>query len=60
MEWIVVAEDRGGKIEDFAVCNSLALARMYADGFAKSAPPRAIISIFESRPIERRNGTKSD
>jgi hypothetical protein len=59
-EWIVVAQDRSGKVEDIAVCNSLTLARMYSDNFAKTAPAHAVIRIFESRPVEMRNGTKSE
>ena len=55
-EWIAVAQDRVGKIEDIAICNSLALARQYADNFAKVAPAHATVTIFESRPVEKQAG----
>jgi hypothetical protein len=55
-EYIVVGQDRLGKIEDFVVCNSLALARQYSDGFAKVAPATAKITIYASEPIEVRAG----
>lgn len=55
-EWIAVAQDRGGKIEDIAICNSLELARRYADNFASIAPPHVVIRIFESRPVEVQAG----
>ena len=55
-EYIAVAQDRVGKIEDIAVCNSLELARLYADRFAQSAPTTALIRIFRAEPVEVQTG----
>lgn len=56
-EYIVVATDADGKIQDFALCSDdLTLARANSDTFAKAAPSSARISIYEGREIERRGG----
>jgi hypothetical protein len=55
-EYIAVAQSRTGKVEDLAICNSLALARRYADDFARIAPPHAVITIFKAEPIEKQAG----
>ncbi len=57
-EYIAIAQDRLGKIEDIAVCNALDLARRYADQFAMSAPHSAVIRIFIAEPIEVQSGRK--
>jgi hypothetical protein len=55
-EWIAVAQDRVGKVEDIAICNSVELARMYADRFAKQYATHAVIRIFKAEPIEVQAG----
>lgn len=55
-EFIVVATDADGKIEDFALCDDLPSARANSNTFAKVAPSSARISIYEGREIERRGG----
>lgn len=55
-EWIAVAQSRTGKVEDLAICNSLALARQYADDFARHAPSHAVVTIFQADPIEKQAG----
>lgn len=55
-EWIAVAQGRTGKIEDIAICNSLDLARRYADDFARIAPPYAVVTIFQAEPVEKQAG----
>lgn len=44
---------RPRKIEDVAVCNSYSLARDYADGFARTAPPNAIVTVYECKTLKR-------
>lgn len=55
-EYIAVAQSRTGKVHDVAICNSLELARRYADDFAKFAPSHAIITIFKAEPVEKQSG----
>jgi hypothetical protein len=58
VEWIAVAQDRVGKIEDIVICNSVELARKYSEKFAKNAPDTALIRIFRAEAIETRSGLK--
>jgi hypothetical protein len=51
IEYIAVAQDRVGKIEDIAICNSYSLAKDYAEGFAAVAPTTAIIAVYECKQM---------
>lgn len=52
----MIGQTPGGRVEDIAVCNSLELARRYADRFAMSTPPIGTVRILESRPVEVQAG----
>ena len=51
IEYLAIAQDRGGKIEDVALCNSYSLAKHYAENFALRAPSHAIISVYECKQL---------
>jgi hypothetical protein len=51
IEYIAVAQDRVGKIQDVAVCNAYSLAKQYAEQFALAAPPHAIIKVYECKTV---------
>ena len=51
VEYLAIAKDRVGKVEDVALCNSYSLATQYANRFAMMAPSDAIISVYECKAL---------
>lgn len=60
VEYIAVATDRTGKVQDFAVCNAFSLARAYADQFAAVAPVTSVVTLYECTEVAVKSGRRDD
>ena len=60
IEYLAVALDRVGKIEDVVICNAYSLAKRYAENFADLAPPDAIITVYECKQMAVYSGRRDE
>ena len=56
IEYLALATDRLGKIEDVALCNSYSLAKQKAANFAACAPSYALITVYECNQLAVMSG----